>query len=259
MATTFGHGRQLGTSDSRGFYLVMAALMSVTIFAGFAMNLAMGRSTFAVPAVYHMHAGVFFGWVALYCAQAWSIASGNVALHRSLGRLGYVWAPLMVLMGLAMMIASMRRAGGPFFFDQNEFIVSNSLLLILFAALVIVALRCQRHIGWHRRLMLVAMSFLTGPGLGRLLPLPLVIPHAWRIMMAVTLIWPVIGMIRDLRRDGRIHPAYLWGVGAVIVVQVVADVIAYSALGVSLTQALLEGSPGAQRPMHAFLPPGFSM
>ncbi len=233
--------------------------MSVTIIAGFAMNLAMGRSTFAVPAVYHIHAGVFFGWVALYCAQAWSITTGRIALHRSLGRLAYVWAPLMVVMGFAMMIASMRRAGGPFFFDQNEFLVSNSLLLVLFAVLVIIALRRQRHTGWHRRLMLVAMSFLTGPGLGRLLPMPLLIPHAWRIMMVVSLIWPIIGMIRDLRRDGRIHPAYLWGVGAIIVVQVIADVIAYSALGVSLTQSILDGSPGAERPMHAFLPPGFSM
>ena len=259
MATTFGHDNHLGTSDNRGFYLVMAALMSVTIFAGFALNLAMGRSSFAVPAVYHIHAGVFFSWVALYCGQAWSIAAGRVTLHRSLGRLAYVWAPLMVVMGVVMMVASMRRAGGPFFFDQNEFIVSNTMLLVLFAALVVTALRCQRHIGWHRRLMLVAMSILTGPGLGRLLPMPLFIPHAWRLMMVITLVWPVIGMIRDKRRDGRIHPAYLWGVGAVIVVQIVADVIAYSSLGISLTQAVLEGSQGAERPMHAFLPPGFSM
>jgi len=107
--------------------------------------------------------------------------------------------------------------------------------------------------------MLVAMSILTGPGLGRLLPMPLLIPNAWRIMMAVTLVWPVIGMIRDLRRDGRIHPAYLWGVGAIIAMQIVADMIAYSAFGISLTQSVLEGSPGADRPMHAFFPPGFSM
>lgn len=255
-----GAGARLGQRPAdTGFFMIMAALMSVTIFAGFALNLAMGRSTFSVPAVYHVHAGIFFGWVALYMAQAWSITTGRVELHKSLGRLGYIWAPVMVAMGFAIMVASMRRAGGPFFFDQNEFLVSNTMLLVLFAVLVIVALRRQRYTGWHRRLMLVAMSILTGPGLGRLLPMPLLIPNAWRIMMVVTLVWPAIGMIRDWRSDGRVHPAYLWGVGAIIAVQVVADLIAYSAFGVSLTQSLLEGTPGGERPMHAYLPPGFSM
>ena len=28
------------------------------------------------------------------------------------------------------------------------------------------------------------MTILTGPGLGRLLPMPLMIPHAWRLMVA---------------------------------------------------------------------------
>jgi hypothetical protein len=187
------------------------------------------------------------------------MASGKIELHRSLGRLGYIWAPMMVVMGLVIMVSSLRRTGGPFFFDQNEFMISNTLLLTLFAVLVITALRRRRHTGWHRRLLLVAMATLTGPGLGRLLPMPLMIPNAWRIMMVLTLLWPVIGMIADKRRTGKVHPAYLWGVGAIIAVQIVADVIAYSPLGTSLTEAVLAGSPGAGRPMHAFLPPGFSM
>lgn len=259
MATIIGHESRPRPGDAAGFYFIMAAILSAIIVAGFAMNLAMGRSTFAVPAVYHVHAGVFFGWLALYVAQAWSIASGRVELHRSLGPLAYLWAPLMVAMGFAIMFASMRRSGGPFFFDQNEFMISNTLLLVLFGALVITALRVRRHTGWHRRLILVAMAILAGPGLGRLLPMPLLMPHAWRIMMVVTLVFPAIGMIRDLRREGRIHPAYLWGVGAIILVQVVADLIAYSPLGVGLTEQVLAGSPGAERPMHAFLPPGLTM
>jgi len=157
------------------------------------------------------------------------IAANNLALHRRLGRLAYVWAPAMVAMGFVIMVTSLRRTGGPFFFDQNEFLFSNTLLLVLFAIVIFAALRARRYSGWHRRLMLTAMSILSGPGLGRLLPMPLLIPHAWRIMMAVTLIFPVIGMIADLRRSGRVHPAWIWGVGAIVAVQVVADVVAYSA------------------------------
>lgn len=238
------------------FFFVMACVMSAIIVAGFATNLAMGRSTFAVPAIYHIHAAVFFGWVALYLAQNFFVASDRMTLHRRLGWLSVLWVPLMVGMGVTIMLTSMRRTGGPFFFDQNEFLISNVLMLALFAGFVVAAVMQRRNTGWHRRLMFMGMTILTGPGLGRLLPMPLMMPHAWRIMTLVTLVFPVIMMIADQRRNGRIHPAWLWGIGLVLGVQVIADLIAYSAIGVSLTESVLAGTPGAERPMAAFMPPG---
>lgn len=239
------------------FFWIMAVIMSAVIVAGFSVNLAMGRSTFAVPLAYHVHAVVFFGWVALYLAQNRLVATDNIRLHRTLGLVAYALAPLMVLMGFVIIITVLRRTGGPFFFDQNEFLFSNTMLLMLFGAMVIVALRRRRHTGWHRRLMLSAMSILTGPGIGRLLPMPLLMPHSWRISIAVTLVFPVIGMIADKRRHGRVHPAWWWSVGAIIVVQVAADIIAYSPWGVGVTEALIAGTPGAERPIASFMPPGF--
>jgi hypothetical protein len=245
-------------ATQRRFFRTMAMIMSAIIIAGFTANLAKGISTFAVPLAYHIHAIVFFGWVVLYLAQNWLIAANNIRLHRTLGLLAYVWTPAMVAMGLVVLVTSLRRNGGPFFFDQNEFLFSNSMLLVLFGAMVLSALQCRRYTGWHRRLMLTAMSILTGPGLGRLLPMPLLMPNAWRIVIAITLVFPLIGMIADKRRLGHVHAAWFWGVGAIVLVQVVADLIAYSAWGVSLTQSLLEGTPGGQRPMAAFLPPGLA-
>jgi hypothetical protein len=242
--------------SERKFFFLMALVMAAIVVSGFAFNLAMGRSTFAVPVIYHLHAGVFFGWLAIYVAQNGLIASNNIAFHRRLGLLAYFWAPLMVGMGFALMITSLRRTGGPFFFDQNEFLFSNSLLLVLVAALIYIALRQRRYLGWHRRLMFVAMSVLTGPGIGRLLPSPLLIPNAWRIMIAITLVFPAIGMAADLRRHGRVHPAWWWGVGAVIGTQLFADLLAYSDWGVEVTRGILAGSAGAARPMAAYLPPG---
>src|SRR3546814_18645748 len=93
------------------------------------------------------------------------VATNNIRLHRTLGLLAYPLAPLMVLLGIVIIITVLRRTGGPFFFDQNEFLFSNTMLLMLFGAMVIVALRRRRHTGWHRRLMLSAMSILTGPGI----------------------------------------------------------------------------------------------
>jgi hypothetical protein len=240
------------------FFFIMACVMSAIIVAGFSMNLAMGRSTFAVPLIYHVHALVFFSWVALYLAQNFLVASDRLAVHRRLGWASVILAPVMVVLGVTIMVVSMRRTGGPFFFDQNEFMISNPLSLVCFVTFVFAAVKLRRNTGWHRRLMFMAMAILTGPGLGRLLPMPLLMPHAWRIMVVVTMIIPVIMMIADKRRNGQIHPAWLWGIGAVLLTQVVADVIAYSDFGLSLTQSVIEGTPGAERPMSAFLPPEFA-
>lgn len=243
----------------RRFFLGMAIAMATVIVAGFSLNLAMGRSTFAVPALYHVHAIVFMGWLALYVAQSVTIATGRRALHIRLGKLGYLWIPAMVIAGIAIMVFVARRNGGPFFFDVNEFLVSNVMLLLAFGGLALWAMRQQRHTGWHRRLMLVSMAILTGPGLGRLLPGPLFIPYAWEISILATLVFPAIAMMADRRRHGRVHPAYWWGVGVYLGTFVLSMLLAYSPLGYAITEAVVAGTPGAERPMEAFLPPGFSM
>ena len=71
----------------RRFFLIMALVMSGTIVAGFVLNLAMGRSSFALPAPFHAHGIVFMGWIALYIAQAVTIASGRRAVHGRARRL----------------------------------------------------------------------------------------------------------------------------------------------------------------------------
>ena len=251
---------QRGTAahDTR-FFTTMALVMALVIVAGFSFNLAMGRSSFAAPWPFHVHGVIFMGWLGLYTMQALTIAGGNRALHRQLGRLAYVWIPAMVAAGALMIVVSARTSGGPFFFAQNEFFISNLAGLLTFGGLALWSLQVRRHMGWHRRLMLVAMSVLTGPGLGRLLPMPLFIPHAWTIATLFTLVFPVIGMIVDWRRDGRVHPAYWWGMGINVGVFAASMALAYSPLGYAITEWVIAGTPGAERPMQAFLPPGFAM
>ena len=235
----------------RRFYLYLAAIMSLTIVVGFSLHLAMGRSTFAVPLIFHAHALVFFGWVALYLAQNILIVGNHVRLHRTLGMVSFAWIPLMVVVGIALSLTVSQRTGGPFFFDKNQFLFSNTAHLLAFAGLAFASLRARRYSGWHRRLMLT--------GLGRIIPLPLLIPHAWHFMLVVVLVWPAIGMIRDKIVTGRVHPAWFWGIGAVLAVQLAADLIAYSPWGIAMTEAFTAGTPGGERPMEAFIPPGFTM
>jgi len=243
----------------RRFFLIMTLAMAATIVAGFVVNLAMGRSSFSAPLAYHAHAVVFMGWIALYVTQALTIASGRRTMHIRLGKIAYLWVPLMVAMGIVIMVTVARRNGGPFFFAVNEFLISNVALLLCFGGLALWALRRQRHNGWHRRLMLCGMAILTGPGLGRLLPMPLFMEWAWTIGFLATLVFPAIAIAADLRRRGRVHPAYWWGMGLYVGTFLASTLLAFSPIGYALTEAVIAGTPGAERPMAAFLPPGFTM
>lgn len=243
----------------RRFFLIMALAMALVTVSGFVVNLAIGRSSFAVPAAYHVHGVVFMGWVALYLAQAVTIASGKRELHIRLGKLAYLYVPLMVAMGIVIMVTVARRNGGPFFFGVNEFLVSNVALLLCFAGLALWSMRSRRHTGWHRRLMLCAMAILTGPGLGRLLPMPLFMEWAWTIGFLTTLIFPAFAMVADKRRHGAVHPAYWWGTGVYVATFAGSMLLAFSPVGYALTEAVIAGTPGAERPIEAFLPPGFTM
>jgi hypothetical protein len=239
------------------FFLIMAFVMSALIVAGFVSNIVTGRSSFSEPWSSHLHGGIFMGWIGLYLVQHVSIAAGNRKLHAALGRIAYAYVPVMVLAGAIVMISAARRTGGPIVFAQNEFIISNFSLLLGFAGLALWSLRQRRQTGWHRRLMLCAMAVMMGPGLGRLLPMPLFVPYAWLVANAVTWLFPVIGMIADLRGSGRIHPAYIWGLGILVGTFAISMVLAYSPVGYAFSEWLVAGSPGAQRPVEARVPPGF--
>lgn len=252
MATTMAAG--VTDRGEQLFFFAMAGVMAAVIVGGFGLNLAMGRSSFAVPLVFHLHAAVFFGWVALYLAQTGLVANGNVALHRRLGWLAALWLPLMVVLGCAMTVASLRRNGGPFFFDANEFLVGNPIGLLAFAGLASTALVLRRRTDWHRRLLFCAMATLTSPGLGRLLPMPALVPWAWEISSLLTMAFLAIGMIADRRRYGRIHLAWYCGLAVGIGWLVLGEVLAYTSWGYDVTRSVLAGYPGAARPMEAYLP-----
>ncbi len=236
------------------FFFTLTCCMAAVLVAGFGLNLVMGRSSFDLPLIYHLHGVVFFGWIALVLTQTWLMASGNVALHRRLGWLSALWVPVMVMLGIAITVTSLRRTGGPFFFDANEFLISNPVGLLAFAGLVAAALAMRRRTDWHRRLMLSALASITGPGIGRLMPAPLLVPWAWEITNLMTMGFIAAGMIRDKRHHGRVHPAWWVGLAVGIGWLVLGEVLAYTDWAIALTEQVRAGHPGAERPMGAYLP-----
>ncbi|MBN8484158.1 MAG: hypothetical protein J0L50_05215 [Sphingomonadales bacterium] len=253
MATTFTTGAAQGRAEER-FFFKLACAIALVLVAGFSVHLAMGRSSFDAPLLFHLHGVVFFGWVGLFLVQTGLMAGGNVALHKRLGWLSALWVPLMVVLGFAITLASLRRNGGPFFFDANEFLFGNPAGILAFATLVGAAVALRKRTDWHRRLMLGAMASIAGPGFGRLLPMPLMIPYAWELSNLICMGFVVAGMIRDKRHHGAVHPAWLAALIVPLVFLTLGQIIAYSPWGIELTRQVLEGHPGAVRPMAAYLP-----
>ena len=102
---------------------------------------------------------------------------------------------------------------------------------------------------------------LMGPGFGRLLPMPLLPPYAFEIAGLVALVFPAIGILRDWRVHGRPHPAWLWGIGVLLTVTLLARLIAFSPAGeaiYSLATAggVMNGTDGLAFPPPPGPPPG---
>ena len=86
MATAAGTFIPSGKSAElaeRRFFFIMALVMATVVVAGFSLNLAMGRATFAVPYYYHMHAVAFMSWLAFYVAQNCSGRTAHCITWRS--------------------------------------------------------------------------------------------------------------------------------------------------------------------------------
>lgn len=246
---------RVGSPRDGRFFLGGSIAMAATIVAGFSLQLAAGRSTFASPPLVHAHAIVFMGWVAIYLTQNVLIATGRAALHRRLGWIAAVWIPLMVVLGTTVTVAMVRQGHVPFFFRPLQFVLLNPLSLFTFAGLAAAAIVLRRRTDWHRRLHFSAMAILLGPAFGRLLPMPLMIPWAFELTVLACALFPLVGMIADQRRTGRVHPAWYWGLGALFGYALLADVLAYSPVGAAIYERATLGSPGAAVAPLEFAPP----
>lgn len=241
-------------SDDR-FFVRGAIVMALLIFAAFTLQHAMGRSTFMAPPLVHAHAFIFMGWVVIYLTQNLLIGTGRIEIHRKLGWIAMGWLFPMVLLGCLVTLAMVRRGQVPFFFRPLQFLVFDPMTLFFFVGLTIAAVTRRRQTDWHRRLHFCGMSLLLGPAFGRLLPMPLLQPWAWEAAFVPCLLFPLAGVVADLRRRGSVHPAWRYGIGAMLACLVLTEAITYSPVGSALYRVVTVDSPGATVAPLGFAPP----
>lgn len=213
----------LGQRSESRFFLIMAIVPAVILFVGFAPSFYLkGVIPAPVPPLSLLttvHGVVYTLWMALFITQAYFIASDRPALHRQLGMMGVLLFGIMVTLGYWTAITAGRLGHAPpgapeplAFMALPLFGITGSLVIVA------MALWNRRYSDWHKRLMLAAMFSLTGPGAGRILIASGIgaQPH---IALLVADILVLIGVAYDYRTMGRVHPAYLYALGILIVVQ----------------------------------------
>jgi hypothetical protein len=165
--------RQPRASDGaprRRVYVAAALITAAIAIAGFWPTYfgPLVAGTVDVPAVIHVHAVVYVGWLILFIAQVAFAATRRVRLHVRLGR--WIMAYGIVLVGAGLMAMwegfGARLATGDTFRAQRWlFGVLRDLTFFPFLAAGWVYRR-QPEI--HKRLMIVATSILVLPAVGRM-------------------------------------------------------------------------------------------
>ncbi|MCC5872349.1 MAG: hypothetical protein JJU22_08150 [Gammaproteobacteria bacterium] len=242
-------------ADERRFIRNLATCMAVVLVAGFIVQLLLGRSSFDAPLIVHAHAVVFMGWVGIVLTQVWLAGAGNIAVHKQVGKLAGVWTLGLLVFGTWVTVAAVQTGRTPFFFQPQHFLVANPVTLYAAVGLLVAAYAMRKRTDWHARLQIGSFALLMGPGFGRLLPMPFLTPYAFEIAVVAALIFPAIGMLYDCRAHGRPHPAWIWGIGVLIGVTLLARVIGFSPIGEAIYDAVVAGTPLAGTSGLDFPPP----
>ena len=238
------------------FFLVASAIMVVVVIAGFLTLLLRGISTFAAPWPVHVHAVLFMGWVGFFMMQVWFATTERVHLHRRFGWIAALYMPVLLIVGALILFRMMRNAAVPPFWTYSYFMVMNLMSLLAFAALTIAAIAWRKQTQWHRRLMFCAMAALVITAVNRLTPDAVLAQYMSLGSALAILLFPLSGMAADWRRDRRIHAAWFWGLGALILTGLTTELVGRMQLAGSLVALITAGSPGAEiDPFVQHLPP----
>jgi hypothetical protein len=187
------------------FYTVMGVAISAIVFVGFSRSYFL-RALFTLPPLtprLHVHGFVLPLWLALFIVQARLIAGGRRHVHQTLGVAGIAlgMAAVLTTYAAAFEAAAHARSNGTAVYPG----LYNSLLLAtMFGLFVVTGALFRRRHETHKRLMLLAMIAVVGPGANR--AVVLFLGHPVRDFHVLVI--PVLvsaGLVYDGRARGRPH------------------------------------------------------
>jgi hypothetical protein len=145
----------------------MSLLILAVVVIGFAQSYFLaGMVRAKLPnKLVHIHGAIFVSWIFLLVIQNVLIAARKIRWHITLGVLGVVLPPLMVVFGILTLFDSIRRAGVDL--PAGLLLAGDLEELALFAVLIAWAMVVRRTPAAHKRLMILGTLAIVGPAVNR--------------------------------------------------------------------------------------------
>lgn len=195
------------------FFPAMSLLILAVVVVGFAHSYFIPGMVFAkLPsALVHIHGALFVSWIFLLVLQNFLVAAHKIKWHITLGILGVILPPLMVIFGVLTVFDSIRRNGTPI--APQLLIAGNFEELLVFLALIAWAMLARRSPATHKRLMIFGTIAILPPAVNRW-----PFPAAMRLpgTIAVILGLPLLIVAYDLWSTRRVNRITMIGTAVII-------------------------------------------
>jgi hypothetical protein len=202
------------------FYFAMSLLMVAIVISGFSrtVNANLVHPDIPRPFILWIHAAAFSAWVLFFVMQSALVRTHNVRWHRTAGWFGAALGALMFPLGITTAIIMKRFQVHILHEARAGIFLSVPFADILsFATLLALAIYWRRKPELHRRLLFIATSVLLAAAFGRF---PYIGEHTLFYLGVDTVI--LLGVVRDLLVNRRVHMVYRIALPALIVLQATA-------------------------------------
>jgi len=199
------------------FYFSMGLLAAAIVIWGFShtVNDNLFHASVPRPLILWFHGGVFSAWIAFFIFQSGLVRTHNVKWHRFFGWFGVGLGTVMVPLGIATSIIMGRfdtvvehRPG------SDAFLIVPWYDMVAFLTFFGLAVLWRKKPELHRRLIFIATCVLLSAAFGRFQYL-----SEHNIFYAGVDVVILLGVVRDLLVNRRVHRIYLIALPALIVCQ----------------------------------------
>lgn len=170
------------------------------------------------PVLLWFHAATFSTWIVFFIAQSALVRVRKVAVHQFLGWFGAALAAAMVVLGCVIAVVMARFDTVVLHQkDAEQFLSIPFADMLIFGPCIALAIYWRKKCEFHRRLILIASCILMDAAIGRS---DFIFKNNLDYVGVDLLI--LLGVLRDLIVDGRIHKVYTYALPAMIVLQAAA-------------------------------------
>ena len=181
----------------------MLLILGFVVWGFFRTYFSLFPSFTGITSVQHFHGVIMLSWFALLIVQPFLIRYKQYELHKKIGKLSYIIAPLVVLSIFLVAKGQFQNMASTLTKEQNiGGMALNIPDIFAFAALYILAMVNKKNTPYHMRYMIATSLLMLGPGTGRAfiiyggMPFPLAIEYSSAISEIITLAFLVLDIVK---------------------------------------------------------------